>query len=134
MLFNSTNARWYGYLGGKASAAKRREMRQPTEEEKAQMARLQEEEALKKAKRRELEREEFERFQTAESGEFNGFKFVEVFHENIDKKDALLTSFSDQFAMCEGIKVGRPEVHVYFFTKPECAKKIVRFNRSIYVF
>lgn len=118
MRFTRSNAYKYGRRGGLATAAKRNEQKQ---RKRAEQIRKAEEEA-------------FARFQNAERGYFNGFEFSGVFHEQISKADALFSGISDDAAECEGVNVGADGVKVYFYCLPENAKKIVSFNKSVYVF
>lgn len=80
------------------------------------------------------EQEKFNQFLKAENGYFNGFEFVEVFHKNINKDNALLVAKSNDAADCHGVHVGADGVVVYFMVEPEKVKKQVTFNRSIYCF
>lgn len=88
--------------------------------------------------RAERERQEkaFFNFTNAESGDFNGFAFVDIFHEKIDKRAAIFTGISDD---CADIRTpfgifhtGADGMTAYFFS--EQPKKTVSFNRSIYFF
>lgn len=84
--------------------------------------------------RRPAEEKAFSDFMNADAGIFDGFKMVDVFHERINKNDALIVGYSDDVATACGVNVGADGVVVYFFTTPERVKKQVRFNRSVYCF
>ena len=100
-------------------------------------------------KRAEIARKEKEReamaftdFENSESGYFNGFSFVNAFHENYSKRDALEVLITDDCADVvtkTGAKIhaGADGITVYIMTESAqngCDKKYVSFNRSIYVF
>lgn len=87
-----------------------------------------------RAESRQLEEKAFEEFEKAEEGIFNGFAMVNVFHERVNKLNAILVDIADQMATCHGVSVGEDEIMCYFFTEPEKVKKQVRFNRSVYLF
>lgn len=76
----------------------------------------------------------FEKFMTAENGDFDGFEFVKLFHEHFDKRNAIYTTDSDDEANAItpfGIfHAGADGVTAYFFS--EQPKKVVYFNRSVY--
>ena len=76
----------------------------------------------------------FEKFMTAENGDFDGFAFVNLFHEHFDKRNAIYTTESDDEANAItpfGIfHAGADGVTAYFFS--EQPKKVVYFNRSVY--
>lgn len=76
----------------------------------------------------------FEKFMTAENGDFDGFAFVNLFHEHFDKRNAIYTTDSDDEANAItpfGIfHAGADGVTAYFFS--EQPKKVVYFNRSVY--
>jgi hypothetical protein len=76
----------------------------------------------------------FEKFMTAESGDFDGFAFVNLFHEHFDKRNAIYTTESDDEANAItpfGIfHAGADGLTAYFFS--EQPKKVVYFNRSVY--
>lgn len=76
----------------------------------------------------------FEEFMKAKEGNFNGFEFVDVFHEKIKKSDAILIDESDDCADCQGVHVGSDGVTCYFYTTPDKVSKKVFFNRSVYLF
>ena len=88
--------------------------------------------------RAELERQQevFNDFMNAESGDFDGFKFAYVFHDEIRKTDAIYIGDADDcanvvtpFGTFDAGVAGRT---AYFFSKQP--KKTVFFNRSIYFF
>ena len=76
----------------------------------------------------------FEKFMTAESGDFDGFAFVNLFHEHFDKRNAIYTTESDDEANAitpfGTFHAGADGVMAYFFS--EQPKKVVYFNRSVY--
>lgn len=76
----------------------------------------------------------FEKFMTAESGDFDGFAFVNLFHEHFDKRNAIYTTESDDEANAitpfGTFHAGADGVTAYFFS--EQPKKVVYFNRSVY--
>ena len=76
----------------------------------------------------------FEKFMTAESGNFDGFAFVNLFHEHFDKRNAIYTTESDDEANAitpfGTFHAGADGVTAYFFS--EQPKKVVYFNRSVY--
>lgn len=76
----------------------------------------------------------FEKFMTAESGDFDGFAIVNLFHEHFDKRNAIYTTESDDEANAitpfGTFHTGADGVTVYFFS--EQPKKVVTFNRSVY--
>lgn len=76
----------------------------------------------------------FEKFMTAEHGDFDGFAFVNLFHEHFDKRNAIYTTESDDEANAItpfGIfHAGADGLTAYFFS--EQPKKVVYFNRSVY--
>lgn len=76
----------------------------------------------------------FEKFMTAENGDFDGFKFVKLFHEHFDKRNAIYTTESDDEANVKTpfgtFHAGADGVTAYFFS--EQPKKVVTFNRSVY--
>lgn len=86
--------------------------------------------------REEFEKKNFEEFENAKEGIFDGFKFVDIFHktEKYSKYNSIKTGHSDEKAECEGVNVGCDYVDVYFFCEPVNVKKQVRFNRSVYCF
>lgn len=90
--------------------------------------------AKKEQEARAIEEKAFQEFLNAENGFFNGFEFVNVFHERISKNNALIIGESDDCAKCEGVSVGADSVTCYFYCEPKNAKKFVSFNRSIYIF
>lgn len=76
----------------------------------------------------------FEKFMTAENGDFDGFAFVKLFHEHFDKRNAIYTTESDDEANAitpfGTFHAGADGVAVYFFS--EQPKKVVYFNKSVY--
>lgn len=76
----------------------------------------------------------FEKFMTAENGDFDGFEFVKLFHEHFDKRNAIYTTESDDEANAitpfGTFHAGADGVTAYFFS--EQPKKVVYFNRSVY--
>lgn len=78
----------------------------------------------------------FNEFMNAESGFFDGFDFVDIFHEKIKKADAIYTGETDDRADIitpfGTFHAGADGITAYFFSKQP--KKTVSFNRSIYFF
>lgn len=76
----------------------------------------------------------FEKFMTAEHGDFDGFAFVNLFHKHFDKRNAIYTTESDDEANAitpfGTFHAGADGVTAYFFS--EQPKKVVYFNRSVY--
>lgn len=76
----------------------------------------------------------FEKFTAAESGDFDGFAFVNLFHEHFDKRNAIYTTESDDEANAitpfGTFHAGADGVMAYFFS--EQPRKVVYFNRSVY--
>lgn len=76
----------------------------------------------------------FEKFITAEHGDFDGFAFVNLFHEHFDKRNAIYTTESDDEANAitpfGTFHAGADGVTAYFFS--EQPKKVVYFNRRVY--
>ena len=76
----------------------------------------------------------FEKFITAEHGDFDGFAFVNLFHEHFDKRNAIYTTESDDEANAitpfGTFHAGADGVTAYFFS--EQPKKVVYFNKSVY--
>lgn len=100
-------------------------------------------------KRAALARKEYEReleayvaFANAESGNFNGFAFANIFHSQYSKANALEVLLADDCAevvTSKGaiIRSGADGICVYVMTEEARVgnvKKRVCFNRSIYVF
>ncbi len=81
-----------------------------------------------------LKKEKFEKFEKAKSGVFNGFEFVELFHEKYDKDNAIYKTTANDAANAitpfGKFHTGADGVTCYFFSKKP--KKRVEFNRSIY--
>lgn len=94
--------------------------------------------AIRAAKEREaMQAEEaaaFDAFERAPAGIFDGFAMAAIFHEKINKADALIISESDDGGDALGVHVGADGVTCYFYTRPETVKKQVRFNISVYLF
>ena len=96
--------------------------------------------AKRQAAQKENEREQnaeavaFEKFITAEHGDFDGFAFVNLFHKHFDKRNAIYTTESDDEANAitpfGTFHAGADGVTAYFFS--EQPKKVVYFNRSVY--
>lgn len=76
----------------------------------------------------------FEKFMNSEGGIFDGFAFVNLFHEHFDKRNAIYTTESDDEANAitpfGTFHAGADGVTAYFFS--EQPKKVVYFNRSVY--
>lgn len=62
----------------------------------------------------------FEKFMTAEHGDFDGFAFVNLFHEHFDKRNAIYTTESDDEANAitpfGTFHAGADGVTAYFFS------------------
>ena len=90
----------------------------------------------KQSAERERQIKAFNDFKNAESGNFNGFDFVNIFHEQIKKSDAIYTGESDESAEVATpfgtYHAGADNVTAYFFNRQP--QKIVRFNSSVYFF
>lgn len=127
MQFNKQNAKYYGRRGGLAAQAKKA---RENFDGNARGARLSQE--LKA----------FEDFENAESGIFDGFEMVEIFHKKYSKYNALEWGCADdcaQFTSSAGavIDTGADGVNVYLMTESAVKSggcKQVHFNRSVYVF
>lgn len=79
----------------------------------------------------------FNDFMAADSGVFDGFAFVDLFHHVFKKTDAIYTAVADDCADVVGpngktYHTGADGVTVYFMT--ENPTKRVDFNRSVYFF
>lgn len=76
----------------------------------------------------------FEKFMNSEGGIFDGFAFVNLFHEHFDKRNAIYTTESNDTANAitpfGTFHTGADGVAVYFFS--EQPTKQVNFNRSVY--
>lgn len=118
MRFTKQNARYYGRKGGRTAAQNRTSKARQAEAERQAQA----------------EAAAFSRFEQAGSGYFNGFEMANIFHARINKADALTVEQSDDSGNAHGVHVGADGVTVYFFCKPEQARKQVAFSRSVYVF
>lgn len=85
---------------------------------------------------REIELRAWKKFEEAEDGFFNGFEFVNIFHERINKANAVYVGKSDDSAEVVApfgtFHAAADDITVYFFNKTP--KKIVSFNRSVYFF
>lgn len=90
--------------------------------------------AREREARRPAEEEAYAEFIAADSGTFDGFRMVDVFHEHHNKADAVIVDEADDCATCRGVHVGADGITCYFFAQPEQVKKIVTFNRSAYLF
>lgn len=127
MQFNKQNARRYGRRGGLAAQAKKA---RGNFDDNARGARLGQE--LKA----------FEDFENTESGIFDGFEMVEIFHKKYSKDNAIEWGYADDcadFTSSAGavIHTGADGVRVYLMTESAVNSggcKQVHFNRSIYVF
>lgn len=88
----------------------------------------------KKAYKKELKA--FEAFENAAEGAFDGFEFINVFHQKVDKYAAILTAVAndeaDVLTPFGKFHTGSDGITCYFFS--EKPTKTVRFNRSIYYF
>lgn len=91
-------------------------------------------EARAREARRPQEEAKYKAFEEAYEGIFNGFEMINVFHEKIDKGNAILMGQADDCAKCHDIDVGQDGIFCYFFVEPEKVKKQVRFNTSVYLF
>lgn len=126
MRFNKQNARMYGSRGGKARLASHISAK-PADELKQQL---------------EQEAKAFEAFEVADAGDFDGFEMATIFHLKFDKADAIEVLTADDCADATTsagavIHVGADGVRVYIMTESArfgSVKKIVQFNRSVYVF
>lgn len=107
--------------------------RKPSEKS-LEKRRLQAEQPARAEHERELQA--WQKFEEAESGNFNGFAFVNIFHERVNKANALYIGESDDGANVStpfGVfHTGADGITVYFFSKTP--KKRVDFNRSSYYF
>lgn len=127
MEFNKQNAKYYGRRGGLAAQAKKAREKIVINERAARLSR---------------ELKAFKDFENAESGIFDGFEMVEIFHVKYNKYDALEWGYADdcaQFISRAGavINTGADGVNVYLMTESAVKSggcKQVRFNRSVYVF
>jgi hypothetical protein len=90
------------------------------------------------ARSAEVEKEKmaFDNFFNSQSGDFNGFEFVNLFHENFKKEDAIYICEADDVATARtpfgDFETGADGITCYFYTKSP--KKTVTFNRSKYFF
>lgn len=127
MEFNKQNAKYYGRLGGLAAQAKKAREKIIFNERETRLSR---------------ELKAFKDFEKAESGIFDGFEMVEIFHVKYSKYDAIEWGCADdcaQFTSRAGafINTGADGVNVYLMTESAVKSggcKQVRFNRSVYVF
>lgn len=84
----------------------------------------------------------FDAFEAADAGSFNGFAMADAFHEHYSKADAVETLTADDCADAvtsagATIHAGADGAAVYVMTEGARrgdVKKVVYFNRSIYVF
>lgn len=91
---------------------------------------------------REREEMALARFEQATEGTFDGFVFAETFHEKYNKEDALETLEPEhsEVTTSSGVKISVGEIFnrtAYIMTaaaRDGKSKKIVEFNRSVYVF
>ena len=97
MAWTKTQAQKNAQKGGRATAEKWARIRS----ERERIARLPAEEKA------------FSDFMNADAGIFDGFKMVDVFHERINKNDALIVGYSDDVATAYGVNVGADGVAVY---------------------
>ena len=127
MQFNKQNAKYYGRRGGLAAQAKKAREKIVVNERETRLS--QELKALKD-------------FENAESGIFDGFEMVEIFHAKYSKYNAIEWGYADDcadFTSSAGavIHTGADGVNVYLMTESAVKSggcKQVHFNRSIYVF
>lgn len=127
MQFNKQNARRYGRRGGLATQAKKRREKIVVNERETRLSQ---------------ELKAFKDFENAESGIFDGFEMVEIFHVKYSKYDAMEWGCADdcaQFTSRAGavINTGADGVNVYLMTESAVKSggcKQVHFNRSVYVF
>lgn len=127
MIFNKQNAKYYGRRGGLAAQAKKRREKIVVNERGTRLSQ---------------ELKAFKDFENAESGIFDGFEMVEIFHVKYSKYDAMEWGCADdcaQFTSRAGavINTGADGVYVYLMTESAVKSsgcKQVRFNRSVYVF
>lgn len=84
---------------------------------------------------REKERAEFEAFEIAEGGVFNGFLFAKLFHEKYKKEDAIGIFYANDTAEIStpygNFRTGGDGKKTYLMSKNP--KKKVEFNRSVYL-
>lgn len=127
MKFNKQNARYYGRRGGLATQAKKAREKIVINERATCLSQ---------------ELKAFKDFENAESGIFDGYEMVEIFHVKYSKYDAMEWGYADdraQFTSRAGavINTGADSVNVYLMTENAVkwgGCKQVRFNRSVYVF
>lgn len=129
MKFNKQNAKYYGRRGGLATQAKKawEKFVVNVNEREARLSQ---------------QMKAFRDFENAESGIFDGFEMVEIFHVKYSKYDALEWGCADdcaQFTSRAGavINTGADGVNVYLMTESAVKSggcKQVHFNRSVYVF
>jgi hypothetical protein len=125
--FNKQNAKYYGRRGGLATQAKKAREKIVVKERETRLSQ---------------ELKAFKDFENAESGIFDGFEMVEIFHVKYSKYDAKEWGYADdcaQFTSRAGavINTGADGVNVYLMTESAVKSggcKQVHFNRSIYVF
>lgn len=86
--------------------------------------------------REERQREQiaFDNFLNADSGIFDGFDFVNLFHQKHNKSEAIYIGYSNDSADVVTdfgtFHAGADDVAAYFYSKNPT--KMVRFNRSVY--
>lgn len=86
--------------------------------------------------REERQREQiaFDNFLNADSGIFDGFDFVNLFHQKYNKSEAVYIGYSNDSADVVTdfgtFHAGADDVAAYFYSKNPT--KIVMFNRSVY--
>lgn len=91
---------------------------------------------------RQREEKAFNTFKAAEAGFFDGFEMVDAFHRHHNKANAVETLTADDAgdvvtSAGATIHAGADGVTVYVMTEAARrgdGKKIVRFNRSVYIF
>lgn len=121
MRFTKQNARYYGRKGGLSATHKKSEKTLKRE-------------AKRISTEREKQEAAYARFEAAESGSFNGYEMIDIFHEKMRGRQPLRVVEADDTANADGVHVGADGVTVYFFAPSDRVKKQVRFNYSIYLF
>lgn len=101
---------------------------------KSEKTLLKEKEEL--ARKRAREEERYEAFSKAPEGNFDGYDFVNVFHEKIDKNNAILAAWADDTAKVVAFgktyRVDEDGKRCFFFSKNP-TKRVI-FNSSTYFF
>lgn len=109
----------------------RRGGRKPSE---ATLAKRRAEEEARQKEIRAAEEQAFAEFMNAKEGDFDGFRFVKVFHEHFNKDNAIYSDYADDSAAVEtpfgNFNAGEDGIKAYFFS--EQPTKRVLFNRSTY--